>query len=830
MKSRNKTISNSIFGAVIAIFLLGIFSFGADAATVGKDQSATTTLSAVTSSTTQILVTRTSSSTLLFLGNQNIAPVIFLEDSVPTGVVVDITNALAPYLSRPIEIRAMDWPTAQKLVTDGNADVLMQINQTEERKKIYDFSDPLLESQFSIFVRTDRVGVSGLSSLHGLKVGVEKGGLPEQTLSIHPEIKLVIISNFLDGFKQLSDGVIDAVVVDYRVGSYTLAKNNIQGIRATGEPLAFSNSAFAVKKGNIKLLNEINAALKKIRTNGMYEAILTKWQPTETVFQTQEQITREILIAVISILSVLFILVIVWSITINRELSKRKKVEKTLHQSEEKNRTLLQKIQAAVVVHGADSRILSSNVAAQELLGLTEDQMIGKASIDPVWNFFHEDGRVVNSDEYPVSLVLSSRKPLHNYILRVHRSTKKNDAWVLVNADPVIDESNELTQVIITFVDITESRKEEENIKQLSQRNELILNSAGEGIYGTDVNGDITFVNASASKILGYTVSEMMGKNSHSLFHHTKADGSPYPIEECPLYKALKQRKIYRGEDEIFWTKDGKKFNVENVNAPLISDDKIIGSVVVFKDITERKENEDRLKELDKLKDDFLMVTTHELKTPLVPIKSQCQLLLAGDYGKVNEKQKEALEMIYRNGEFLNKLASEVMDIAKIKSNKMRIIRAPGRIEKIASNVVADMGVIAQRKHITLTLVTSPELPEIFIDESRIREVLANLIDNAIKFTPEGGAVKIEIQKKEDTISVIISDTGIGISSDNIPKLFEPFFRVESDVTHKQRGTGLGLAVSKGLIESHGGTIKVESKGEGKGSAFTITLPIAKGG
>ena len=137
------------------------------------------------------------------------------------------------------------------------------------------------------------MGISGLSSLRGLRVGVEAGGLPQHLLEKDPQYQLIIIPNFTYGFKQLNEGSVDAVVVDYRVGSYVLAENNIRNIKVTGDPIDSSNSSFAVKKGNTKLLNEINNALRIIKSDGTYQKIIDKWQPTEAVFETQQQITEQ---------------------------------------------------------------------------------------------------------------------------------------------------------------------------------------------------------------------------------------------------------------------------------------------------------------------------------------------------------------------------------------------------------------------------------------------------------------------------------------------------------------------------------------------------------
>lgn len=267
---------------------------------------------------------------LLFLGNKNIAPVLYLDGTAPAGVAVDLVRALARHLPQPVEIRAMDWSEAQALVTQEEADALIQINVTEERKELYDFSDPFLESHFSIFVRSEEMGISGISGLRGLQVGVEAGGLPQQLLAKDPQIHLSIIPDFLEGFNLLSEGTIDAVVVDYRVGSYVLAQNGIRNIKMTGEPIQSSYSSIAVKKGNTELLQEINGALRTIKADGTYQKILNTWGPTEGVFETQEQISGRVYLATTLVLLTLLLITVLWALTTHRQLQARRVAEEKL--------------------------------------------------------------------------------------------------------------------------------------------------------------------------------------------------------------------------------------------------------------------------------------------------------------------------------------------------------------------------------------------------------------------------------------------------------------------------------------------------------------------
>jgi len=245
------------------------------------------------------------------------------------------------------------------------------------------------------------------------------------------------------------------------------------------------------------------------------------------------------------------------------------------------------------------------------------------------------------------------------------------------------------------------------------------------------------------------------------------------------------------------------------------------------------------LKELDRLKDNFLNNTTHELKTPLIPIKSQVQLLLAEDYGSLNEEQKKSIEMIASNEGHLESLVDEVVDITKIRSGKLKLVLEEADLAEIITKVVQDMKQLAREKRIQLTLAPMPELGKLSLDKKRIIQVLSNLLNNALKFiplrsssyggqAPQKGKVTVEVKREKDKVVVSVVDNGIGMSKETLKKLFTPFFQAQSDEARKYEGTGLGLAISKGFVEAHGGTIQAESAGEGKGSTISFSLPTSQ--
>lgn len=252
------------------------------------------------------------------------------------------------------------------------------------------------------------------------------------------------------------------------------------------------------------------------------------------------------------------------------------------------------------------------------------------------------------------------------------------------------------------------------------------------------------------------------------------------------------------------------------------------------KEIKERKKVEKqlqkaykKLKELDLLKNQFLHTATHELKTPLIPIKSQAQLLLDNSYGHLNKNQKEAIKMIYKNENHMELLVSDLIDISKVRSNKLMLIFEKVDFEELVNDAIKDMKVLSKKKGISIIVKKIPKLPKIPIDSRRIIQTVNNLIHNAFKFTPKG-AVHVEIIKTKDNIRMSVRDTGIGMNKKTLEKLFTPFFQANKTLSRKYGGSGLGLAICKGIIKAHGGEIWAKSEGKNKGSTFTFTLPLKK--
>lgn len=231
-----------------------------------------------------------------------------------------------------------------------------------------------------------------------------------------------------------------------------------------------------------------------------------------------------------------------------------------------------------------------------------------------------------------------------------------------------------------------------------------------------------------------------------------------------------------------------------------------------------------QLQEVDRMKDTFLSMVTHELRTPLTVISGITEMLEAGIYGELTGKQAEQFRQIALAANRLRQLVNDLLDLSKMEAGMMRLRRESLNPHSLICNVVGQLALVAAQAGVTLNNRAGRDLPEVNCDGQRIEQVLTNLISNAIKFTPPGGQVTISADVESDLLRFVIADTGRGIPSEALPRVFDKFFQVQSSTESGAKGTGLGLAIAKHIVELHGGTIGVESE-TGRGSRFSFTLP-----
>jgi PAS domain S-box-containing protein len=372
-------------------------------------------------------------------------------------------------------------------------------------------------------------------------------------------------------------------------------------------------------------------------------------------------------------------------------------------------------------------------------------------------------------------------------------------------------------------------------LRESSEMIRLLLDSTAEAIYGIDMQGNCTLCNRACVKLLGHQeAADLLGKNMHEVMHYMRADGTPYPVEECHIYQAFRQGERSHVDNEVFWRSDETSFPAEYWSYPILRGEQVIGAVVTFMDITERRQAEIEImaakavaEQSDRAKSEFLANMSHELRTPLNGVVGMTDLAL--ETGSAVE-QREYLEMIKRSADSLLTSVNDILDFSKIEAGKMELETIDFNLRDSLETALETLSVRADKKGLELLCEIAPEVPEIMRGDSRrLRQVVTNLVGNAIKFTEMGEVVlKIQVETDEVTdrnLHFTVSDTGVGIPADKQQVIFAPFSQADSSTTRKYGGSGLGLTISRHLVEKMGGELWVESEmGRGTHVHFTTRL------
>jgi PAS domain S-box-containing protein len=380
---------------------------------------------------------------------------------------------------------------------------------------------------------------------------------------------------------------------------------------------------------------------------------------------------------------------------------------------------------------------------------------------------------------------------------------------VEIGLNPIV--TPEGPMVLAAIIDITERKKAEERFR-------LVVESAPNAMVLINTEGKITLVNSQTEKLFGYTRNDLIGKEVELLIPARFRDH--HPDFRKMFFTKPQTRSMGAGRDLFAMRKDGTEFPVEIGLNPIESPD---GSMVLASiiDITERK-----IQEANRLKSDFLANMSHELRTPLNAVLGFSELLIDKKVGELNDKQVEYLRDIHASGSHLLQLINDVLDIAKIESGKMQLSVESFAVSEVIEGLMNGLKPIADKKHVVILQELSPEIKRITIDKNKFRQILYNLLSNAIKFNREGGTVTIKTSKHgSHSFLLTIRDTGIGIEEQNLKKLFIPFVQLDSGITRQHEGSGLGLALTKNIVELHHGEISIQSK-IGAGSTFSVILPL----
>ena len=419
----------------------------------------------------------------------------------------------------------------------------------------------------------------------------------------------------------------------------------------------------------------------------------------------------------------------------------------------------------------------------------------------------------------------------------VEREVRGNEGqWYIARLLPYRTAEDHIDGVVLTFIDISWRKAVEERLYRSEQQMRLIAACTQDyAITTMDMDGKVTSWNSGAQKLFGYTEQEISGQSAAMLY--TPEDNANRAFEE-ELKQALKNGRVE--DDRWHMRKDGSRVYCSGITFPL-SDGELRGYVKIARDLTGNKRSQDqrdaslawekqervRAEEAARVKDEFFAVLSHELKQPLNLIQLTAEMM-----SRLPESAKlpailRGAATIKRTVESQAKIIDDLMDLSRLHTGKLTLVRSQINFSEAVSHVVDMMKADAQQRGVSLEFEPAPEDLIIHGDIVRIEQIVWNLLSNALKFTPAEGRVHVRLHQENDVACLEVSDTGKGIAPEFLPYVFDMFRQADSGTTRQYGGMGIGLALVKELVASHGGRIEVHSEGAGKGASFQLSLPTA---
>ncbi|WP_172250228.1 PAS domain-containing hybrid sensor histidine kinase/response regulator [Saccharibacillus deserti] len=509
-------------------------------------------------------------------------------------------------------------------------------------------------------------------------------------------------------------------------------------------------------------------------------------------------------------------------IGIVQDVTERVRIEEKLRSSESRYRSLFLNHNSGIISMDMKGRILSVNPAMEAMSGYTREQItrvrIGVLQPKEYAGTSRDHFRAAKNGEsrvFETSFHRRDGRLRHISVAYVPIGSKKDQSGIYA---------------IIT--DITERKQYTAQIEALSYQHSLLLNTVSEGIVGFDPAGRIMFTNPAAAAMLGYEGGEAIGRSYAEMLRQAKTQESAYQSGITALLDALDSGVAHAQPEAVFWRKDGGSFLASYQVTPILDRGENKGAVLVFRDKTGEKEiirAKESAERADQAKSEFLSIVSHELRTPMNGIIGMADLLRESG---LQGEQRQYVEIIHESSYALLKILNEILDISKIESGRMEIEPEPIELREVLGNVVQLFMPRASEKKLALEFVTDESvhrLPSVVLaDSERLRQVLINLVGNAVKFTDSGSVTLCAAPKafrapNEIWIEFSVKDTGIGIAGEKQHRLFQPFSQLHPILNRKYGGTGLGLSISRKLVELMDGTISVDSE-EGEGATFRFLL------
>jgi len=495
---------------------------------------------------------------------------------------------------------------------------------------------------------------------------------------------------------------------------------------------------------------------------------------------------------------------------INLDISRMKRFEEQLRESERRLQAVIDNAGAMIYVKDRRGRYVLVNRRFEDAFQVTRNEVFGKTD----YHLFPQEA----AEAFAANdrRVIETGMPLE--VEEIAPNLDGDRSYISVKF-PLRHADGEIYAVCGISTDITARKEMEIALRDSEERFRRIVETANEGIWLVDPMGTTTFANHRMGDILGCKSGDMAGTRLQDYaFEEDKAAANE-----------LIDRNLHGYADQFdfrFRRCDGEEVLVLGCSSPVQNAaGEVVGALAMFSDITDRRRAEDALKEADRRKDEFLAMLAHELRNPLAAISSAHELSKLDDLPEL--EQQWAGEVIGRQVGQLTAIIDDLLDVSRITRGKIQLKKQRVRIDQIASRAEASLKPLVEQHRHQLEVRLPPNPVWVEGDPNRLEQVIVNILTNACKYTPDGGRVELELTHSLTTATIIVRDSGVGIASEMLPRVFELFAQADHSLDRSKGGLGIGLTLVQKLVEMHGGQIGAHSDGLGRGSTFTIELPLA---
>ncbi|NEX22033.1 transporter substrate-binding domain-containing protein, partial [Thiorhodococcus mannitoliphagus] len=607
------------------------------------------------------------------------------------------------------------WHQALEAIKAGDVDVMPMVTPTAERRAFMNFTQPYLSFPAVLVTRRASDYLSGIKDLEGRRVGVVREYVThEGLLRDYPEVRVAPFDSVGQVLEAIEGGDVDAGLLNLAAASYEMDRLQLRDLKIAAPTEYEFELAMGVRKDWPELLPILDKALATIDDRTRV-AIKNRWINLQVELGLEWQQVAlwggsgaALLLGIIG-------LVTIW----NRQLNGRVRAREA--ELELQAQDLRERIKEQTCLYSMSSLLERTALSLKDLLAEAV------ALLPPGWQYpdisrariRYRDIDVSTPGFRPTAWV--QQAPI---LVRGEEAGIIELAYLELCPDrdegPFLREERTLIDELARQIGrAIERRLDEEDLRaynaRLEKRAELLLESVTEGVFGLDAEGMTSFVNPAGARMLGYRVDELVGKPMHTMVHDRQPDGMPYPLERCPMHRCTQYGEPCSIDDEVMWRKDGSCFQVEYSGVPLISDGKRLGAVVVFRDITQRKQAEQELRiakdaaeEATRAKSDFLANMSHEIRTPMNAIIGMSHLALQTE---LDLRQRNYIEKVHRSAESLLGIINDILDFSKIEAGKLDMERIDFRLEDVMDNLANLVGLKAEENGVELMFQIPAELP-----------------------------------------------------------------------------------------------------------------------